>query len=112
MTTPGNDFSGSNLSDLDRGTLQLMRCVTVALTGIALLSGAALAQTWPTAGIKIVVPSAPGTQSDIVSRVLGQRLQTVLGQSVIVDNKPGADGMLAVEAVVNSLALQQLRLLG
>jgi tripartite-type tricarboxylate transporter receptor subunit TctC len=65
-------------------------------------AGIACAQTWPAAPIKIVVPSAPGTQSDIVSRVLGQRLQSVLGQSVIIDNKPGADGMLAVEAVVNA----------
>ena len=104
MMTPGKDVSGSNLSGSYRGTLQLIRRVPAALTGIALLSGAALAQSWPTAGIKIVVPSAPGTQSDIVSRVLGQRLQTVLGQSVIVDNKPGADGMLAVEAVVNAPA--------
>jgi tripartite-type tricarboxylate transporter receptor subunit TctC len=75
-----------------------------ALSMSALIDAApSVAQSFPSGPMKIVVPSAPGTQSDIVSRALAQRLQIVLGQPVIVDNKPGADGMLAVEAVVNSL---------
>ncbi len=61
-------------------------------------------QNWPTTPIRIVVPSAPGTQSDIVARVLAQRLQAPLGQSVIIDNRPGADGMLSIEAVINAPA--------
>jgi len=83
------------------------RCAIHAPLGViacALFAGSALAQSWPNATVKIVVPSAPGTQSDIISRVLAQRLQPVLGQSVIIDNKPGADGMLAVEAVVSAPA--------
>ena len=74
-----------------------------ALCG-TLLPGLSTAQTWPANPIKIVVPSAPGTQSDIVARVLAQRLSPVLGQPVLIDNKPGADGMLAVESVVNAPA--------
>jgi tripartite-type tricarboxylate transporter receptor subunit TctC len=72
----------------------------VGTAACVFFAGAAMAQSWPNATIRIIVPSAPGTQSDLVSRVLAQRLQPVLGQSVIIDNKPGADGMLAVEAVI------------
>ena len=78
---------------------------SVAVTACILIAGApSHAQNYPTGPIKIVVPSAPGTQSDIVSRALAQRLQPALGQPVIIDNRPGADGMLAVEAVVNAPA--------
>jgi tripartite-type tricarboxylate transporter receptor subunit TctC len=73
-----------------------------AAVAAAFVTAPAGAQSWPAAPIRIVVPSAPGTQSDLVARVLAQRLAPVLGQSVLVDNKPGADGMLAVEAVVNA----------
>lgn len=79
-------------------------CAQSVAAVTAFCAGAAMAQSWPNATVKIVVPSAPGTQSDLVSRVLAQRLQPVIGQSVIIDNKPGADGMLAVEAVVNAPA--------
>ena len=73
-----------------------------AVLAAALVAAGAQAQTWPSAPLRIVVPSAPGTQSDLVSRVLAQHMQPAIGQSVIVENKPGADGMLAVEAVVNA----------
>ncbi len=66
------------------------------------ISSVACAQTYPSGPVKIVVPSAPGTQSDVVARAIAQRLAPVLGQPVLVDNRPGADGMLAVEAIVNA----------
>jgi len=76
------------------------------VAGAALLASAAIAhgQTWPTGPVRIVVPSAPGTQTDVVARAIGQRLSPAIGQPVLIDNRPGADGMLAVEAVVNAPA--------
>ena len=81
----------------------MTRIAHVALA-VLLLGGTvdAGAQTYPSGPVKIVVPSAPGTQSDLVARAIAQRLAPVLGQPVLVDNRPGADGMLAVEAIINA----------
>ena len=68
---------------------------------LALPAGAVLAQAWPNRPIKIIVPYPPGGQTDIVSRWLGEKLQAVLGQTFIIDNKPGA------QAVVGMVALKQ-----
>ena len=83
----------------------MSRWIRIALL-IAVLAtwGPVNAQTYPSGPVKIIVPSAPGTQSDVVARAIAQRLAPVLGQPVLVDNRPGADGMLAVEAVVNAPA--------
>ncbi|MFN0305797.1 MAG: Bug family tripartite tricarboxylate transporter substrate binding protein [Burkholderiales bacterium] len=81
----------------------MTRITHVALALLLLgASTAASGQTYPSGPVKIVVPSAPGTQSDLVARAIAQRLAPVLGQPVLVDNRPGADGMLAVEAIVNA----------
>ncbi len=55
------------------------------------------AQTWPTRPIRMIVAFAPGGPTDIVSRVIAQRLSEQLGQPVLIDNKPGAGGNLAAE---------------
>ena len=55
------------------------------------------AQTWPTRPIRMIVAFAPGGPTDIVSRVIAQRLSEQLGQPVLIDNKPGAGGNLAAD---------------
>ena len=64
--------------------------------------GQAPAQDYPTQTIKLVVPFGPGGGSDIVGRIIAQRMQEKLGQSVVVENKPGAGGLIGNEQVANS----------
>ena len=64
-----------------------------------LVAGNAAAQSWPTKPVRVVVTFSPGGSSDIVARLIGAPLQAELGQSVIIDNKPGAGGTIgALEA--------------
>src|SRR5262245_9682187 len=72
--------------------------VAAALLGI---SGAA-AQTYPTKPIRIVIAQAPGSATDVISRVVANRLQESLGQPVIIEAKPGAGGALGTEAAARS----------
>ena len=54
---------------------------------------------WPEAPIKIIVPFAAGNASDLLTRMVGERLQAKFGQPVVVENKVGANGMIGMEAV-------------
>lgn len=69
---------------------------------IALCSVTAHAQNWPTKPIKIVLQFPPGGSTDVVARILAQHMSKTLGQPVLVENKPGADGAIAGEYVVRS----------
>jgi tripartite-type tricarboxylate transporter receptor subunit TctC len=67
--------------------------------------GAAVgAQTWPTKPVRLVVPYVPGGATDLVSRTVAERLTGVLGQQVVVDNRPGATGTIAFDSVAKSTA--------
>ncbi|HEX9435150.1 MAG TPA: tripartite tricarboxylate transporter substrate binding protein, partial [Burkholderiales bacterium] len=71
----------------------------VLLAATLLIAGNALAQSWPTKPVRMIVTFSPGGSSDIVARLIAIPLQGELGQSVIVDNKPGAGGTIgALEA--------------
>lgn len=67
-----------------------------------LIAGAAAAQSWPAKTIKIIVPYPPGGTSDILARSLGPKITEALGQTVIVENKPGATGNIGADLVAKS----------
>jgi tripartite-type tricarboxylate transporter receptor subunit TctC len=76
---------------------------TVAIMLLALISFDGYAQTaWPERTIRIITPYPPAGTSDILSRVLGQKLTETWGRQVVVENRPGASGMIAAEAVAKS----------
>ena len=70
----------------------------------AVFPGSAYTQTYPSRPIRLVVPLVPGGAVDIVSRVVAERLTAALGQQVVVDNRPGGDGMIALDAVAKANA--------
>jgi tripartite-type tricarboxylate transporter receptor subunit TctC len=68
----------------------------------ALAAAAASAQSYPTKPIRFLVPFGPGGVGDITARVAAQKLSTSLGQQVIIDNRPGAGGIVATETVAKA----------
>jgi tripartite-type tricarboxylate transporter receptor subunit TctC len=75
----------------------------LALLGLALCAGTASAQDkYPSKPVKIVVPYAPGGATDITSRLFGEQLRQILGQQFVVESKPGAFGILAIEEMARS----------
>ena len=74
----------------------------LAAAGLAACIPVAVADTWPSRPITMVVPSAPGGSTDISARLVGDGLAKALGQPIVVDNKPGAAGNLGTEAVARA----------
>jgi tripartite-type tricarboxylate transporter receptor subunit TctC len=75
-----------------------------ALLGLAIALGAspAFSQAYPTKPIKILIAQAPGSATDVISRVIGQHLSEQLGQPVVIEARPGAGGALGTEAAAKS----------
>src|SRR3954471_13194194 len=75
-----------------------IRVVLVAALGIA----PALAQNYPAKPIRIIIAQAPGSATDVISRVVGNRLSEALGQPVAIEARPGAGGLVGTEAAARS----------
>jgi tripartite-type tricarboxylate transporter receptor subunit TctC len=85
--------------------LNRRRFVGLAAAAIAappILPSRAAGLDWPQRSVRIVVPFTPGGSTDTTARLVGNRLQEVWGQSVVIENKPGAGGNIASEMVAHS----------
>ena len=67
-----------------------------------LLSAGAFAQSYPTKPVRIINPFAPGGATDQLARLMAQKLTELWGQSVVVENRPGASGAIGLEAVAKA----------
>jgi len=74
----------------------------LCMAGLVFGQAAQAQNDWPNKPIRIVVPFAPGGNTDVVARVTAQRLQEMLGQTVFVENKTGAGGVIATDYVAKA----------
>ncbi len=81
---------------------RLIRIAAIAAVGFGLHAGADAAEPYPVKPIRIIVTFPPGGATDLVARALQPHLEGRLGQPVVIDNRPGAGGMIGVEAVAKS----------
>jgi tripartite-type tricarboxylate transporter receptor subunit TctC len=81
--------------------MNFRKLASVALAAVAIAPGA-FAQPYPTKTVTVVVPFTPGGSSDITARTVAAKLQESLGQSFVIDNKPGANGSLGGKYVANA----------
>jgi tripartite-type tricarboxylate transporter receptor subunit TctC len=82
------------------GTIRAVR-LALAVLLLAVTSGA-LAQGWPARPVRIFVPSPPGDGSDVTARAVADKLSVALGQPFVVENKPGAGGVVGSEQVAHA----------
>jgi tripartite-type tricarboxylate transporter receptor subunit TctC len=75
----------------------LLSCLLLALS-----SAAALAQPYPAKPVKLIVPFTPGGSQDVIGRLFAQKVGESLGQNIIVENKPGAGGLIATQEVARA----------
>jgi tripartite-type tricarboxylate transporter receptor subunit TctC len=74
----------------------------IALLGLILAGSITTAEAFPDRVVRLIVPFPPGGVTDTAARVIGQQLSAKWGQQVVIENKPGAGGVIGVEAVVRS----------
>jgi tripartite-type tricarboxylate transporter receptor subunit TctC len=85
-----------------KGWFRLTAAAALALAIHAMAATASLAQQWPTHPVRFVLPFGPGSGADTAARLLTDKLQQKWGQPVIVDGKPGGDGLLSLQTVVSA----------
>ena len=77
-------------------------CAVAALLGVGGATDSARAQTYPARAITLVIPFAPGGSTSIVGRAIADKMSELLGEKVVVDNRPGAGGTVGTKAVAKS----------
>ena len=73
-----------------------------ALAGLLAAPLAALAQQWPTRPVRMILSLGPGSGADIGARLYAEQLQKMWGQPVVIENRPGGDGVIAINAVIQA----------
>ena len=81
-----------------RTTAKLAMLLLAALP----LADGALGQTYPTRPVRFIVPFPAGGVADVTARLIGQRLGEALGQTIVIENRPGASGTLGVDAATKA----------
>jgi tripartite-type tricarboxylate transporter receptor subunit TctC len=81
----------------------MVRIIGIAIALLMCAASPALAQDYPTRPIRILVPYAPGGISDIAARIVGAKLTEAWGQQVVVENRPGGNGFIAVTDAARSV---------
>ena len=94
----------NNFFDPKETGMQINRRDALLLALACSAAGSGFAQTYPSKPLRLVVPFPPGGPTDLVGRMLGQRLGEALGQPVVIDNRPGAGGTVGAEAVAKAPA--------
>src|SRR3954464_13451659 len=69
---------------------------TLALSSLALSALPSVAQNWPTRPVRVILPLGPGAGADIGARLIAEKLAAKWGQAVVVENRPGGDGFVAI----------------
>src|SRR6267154_6197192 len=89
---------------MDMTKLRMAALVAGLIAGLALPATPSLAQApvWPQRPVKFIVPLGPGSGADIGARLLADRLLARWGKPVVIENRPGADGLVAIQAFVNA----------
>ena len=82
--------------------LNISRCFSILFTCLSIVAGAASAADYPTKPIKLVVAWSPGGTTDILARIIAQGLSEKLGETVLVENKPGGGNNIGTEYVIRS----------
>jgi tripartite-type tricarboxylate transporter receptor subunit TctC len=86
---------------IDQEHIAMIRGLVIGLATLSLVAGAQ-AQTFPSRTVTIVSPYQAGGTSDIIARILAQKLSERLGQNVVIENRPGANGTIGVNQVVRA----------
>ena len=105
MTKTGAKMLGANIArfSLDRVVMCLFAALVLAATTLATVTQT-LADNYPSKTITLIVPASPGGIVDVLARVLAQRLTDDFASPVVVENKPGANNLIAAEYVTRQPA--------
>lgn len=80
----------------------MMKRLTIAMAGLAALATSAHAQQWPTGPVTMIIPFAAGGPTDVLGRIVGERISKSLGQQVVIENVGGAGGMTGSSRVAKA----------
>jgi tripartite-type tricarboxylate transporter receptor subunit TctC len=91
-------FVGARGSDIMKLAIRVLAAISIA----AVLSTNAFAQSWPNKPIRMIVPYTPGGYTDLMARLVGQKVADALGVTIIFENKPGANAIIGTDVVAKA----------